>query len=287
MELSLKKVKKTIAEKGYLKLKNISHLTSVKKLEEKVLNRLNKPLYINRPKRMSNNLYIAKAVKGPQINLPHYLHKKILNKGYGHYKNYTNSITFNQPLLNFKECHSLVFNEKVMKYASIILGKPAKLGFVALSCLMDNKLPKNDINYLHTDDISNSKVVEKNRLVKFTIPISTNAKYHNEYHHLPISKLKLKNKIKQYSDLNEIPKILKNKIVSPKIKNVDGMFFDPDNFFHLAAKPKKKIRIILYVVYIKEGNYLVKKAKNLKIKKKEFLKLPNHFKQFAKFLKKV
>tara|TARA_B110000971_G_C19923520_1_gene460390 strand:- start:169 stop:528 length:360 start_codon:yes stop_codon:yes gene_type:complete len=117
--------------------------------------------------------------------------------------------------------------------------------------------------------------------------ISTNVKYHKEYHHLPISKLKLKNKIRQYSDLNEIPKILKNKIIYPKIKNVGEMFFDPDNFFHLAAKPKKNIRIVLHVVYIKEGNYLVKWVKNLKIKKKEFLELPNHFKQFLKFLKEV
>ena len=64
-------------------------------------------------------------------------------------------------------------------------------------------------------------------------------------------------------------------------------FFDPDNFFHLAKKPKKNLRIIIYIVFIKKGNYLEKKASNLKIFKKDYLKLSPKSKKFCEFIIKV
>ena len=87
--------------------------------------------------------------------------------------------------------------------------------------------------------------------------------------------------------VNELPKKLKSKIYSPKISNIDGIFFDPDNFFHLAKKPKGNLRIILYIVFIKKGNYLEKKAKELKMLKKDYLKLISKSKKFFNFLSKV
>ena len=152
---------------------------------------------------------------------------------------------------------------------------------------MKNNLPENCINFLHTDDHLNKKIIKKNKLVKLSIPISTKEKYHTEYTHLKINKFKIKNKIKQYSKVKEIPKNLKKKLISPKINNVDGIFFDPDNFFHLAKKPKKNLRIIIYIVFIKKGNYLEKKASNLKIFKKDYLKLSSKSKKFCEFISKV
>ena len=64
------------------------------------------------------------------------------------------------------------------------------------------------------------------------------------------------------------------------------MFFDPDNFFHNAEKPKK-LRLMLYLVYIKKNNYMISKTKKIKIKKKYFEKLDNSQKKFAKFLNKI
>ena len=72
-------------------------------------------------------------------------------------------------------------------------------------------------------------------------------------------------------------------IIIPKVQSQDILFFDPDNFLHKAKKPNK-LRIMLYIVYIKKNNYMIPKTRKIKIKKKHFSQLPNKQKKFAKFL---
>jgi len=285
--INYKRYEKKITKEGILILKGINNLNKIKTLEKKVLNKLNNHNLIKTPKKIDKKIYDPQEFRGPVSNLKFNLTKNQLKKGLNHYKNLTNSVTFKQPLLNFRETIDLVFNEKVIDLASKILRGRAKLGFVALSCLMKNNLPENCINFLHTDDHLNNKIIKKNKLLKLAIPISTHKKIHSEYTHLKLNKFKISNKIKQYSKVNELPGYLKRKITSPKITNIDGIFFDPDNFFHLAKKPKKNIRIILYVVFIKKGNYLEKKAKFLKILKKDYLKLSSKSKNFCELITKV
>ena len=45
-----------------------------------------------------------------------------------------------------------------------------KLGYIKLGIFFNNNLPKNCINFFHTDDYS-KKVDEKKNVCKFTIPI--------------------------------------------------------------------------------------------------------------------
>ena len=57
--------------------------------------------------------------------------------------------------------------------------------------------------------------------------------------------------LKKFIDLNYIKKgslpiKLKKYLKTPAIKKGDGIFFDPNNFLHLASKPSQ-LRIILYV----------------------------------------
>ena len=63
-------------------------------------------------------------------NLKFNLTKNQLKKGLNHYKKLTNSVTFKQPLLNFRETIDLVFNEKIIDLASKILKGRAMLGLL-------------------------------------------------------------------------------------------------------------------------------------------------------------
>ena len=76
---------------------------------------------------------------------------------------------------------------------------------------------------------------------------------------------------------------LKKKIILPKVYTKDILFFDPDNFLHKAKKPNK-LRIMLYIVFIKKNNYMISKTKKIKIKKKCYSLLTSKQKRFAKFL---
>ncbi len=278
---------KKFSNDGYLILKDINELKLIQKLEKKVISKLNKPNLIKPPKKIEKFLYSKKELRGPLNRLKYNLTRSTIEKGIKLYKNKTNAISFKQPIINFEECLDLILNDKVLDRVSAILGKNIRLGYVALSCQMNNKLEENDINFFHTDDHLNKSIVKKNKLIKLTIPISTHQKYHKDYTHLKIHKFKIKEKLNQYFSLKEIPKNLKKNVISPIVKNNDGLLFDPDNFYHLAKKPKKNIRIMLYVVFIKRGNYLEKKASDLKIYKKDFQKLNYKHQRFLELLTKI
>lgn len=278
---------KRFSKFGYHVLENINNIDLIKKLEKKIISKLDKPNLIKTPKIIKNNLYNEKDLRGPLGVLKYNLNKKIIKKGVKFYKNKTNAISFKQPLINFNECLELILNDKVLEKVSLILGKNIKLGYVALSCQMNNKLPENDINFFHTDDHLNTSIIKKNKLIKLTIPISTYKKIHRDYTHIKINKFKINNHLSQYFSLKEVPMSLKKKIISPKVRNIDGLLFDPDNFYHLARKPKRNIRIMLYIVFIKKGNYLERKAVELKVKKKDFKKLSNKHKKFLDLLTKI
>jgi hypothetical protein len=278
---------KKFSKNGYYVIKNINDFHLIKNLEKKVIFKLDKPNLIKTPKLIKSSLYTKKELRGPLGLLKYNLNKKIIKKGIKFYKNKTNAISFKQPLINFNECLELILNDKVLEKVSLLLGKNIKLGYVALSCQMNNKLEDNDINFFHTDDHLNKSIIKKNKLIKLTIPISTQEKIHRDYTHIRINKFKIKNRLSQYFSLKEVPSNLKKKIISPPVRNVDGLLFDPNNFYHLARKPKRNIRIMLYIVFIKKRNYLETKAADLKIKKKDFKKLKNKHKKFLDLLTKV
>ena len=284
----MQKINNQLAKKfskyGYHVIKNINNFELIKNLEKKIISKLDKPNIIKTPKIIKNSLYSKQDFRGPLGKLKHNLSKKLIRKGIKFYKHKTNAISFKQPLINFNECLELILNDKVLENVSLILGNNIRLGYVALSCQMNNKLEENDINFFHTDDHLNKSVIKKNKLIKLTIPISTHQKIHKDYTHLKINKFKINNHLNQYFSLKEMPSNLKKKVISPSVRNIDGLLFDPDNFYHLARKPKRSIRIMLYIVFIKKGNYLEKKASELRINKKDFKKLKKEHKKFLDLL---
>ena len=46
----------------------------------------------------------------------------------------------------------------------------------------------------------------------------------------------------------------KKKIIYPKLSLGDVILFDPNNFFHIANKPKDSIRVILYIEFLGPKN---------------------------------
>lgn len=90
----------------------------------------------------------------------------------------------------------------------------------------------------------------------------------------------------QYSKKKDFPKRFKIFFLKPNVKNQDAYFFDPDNFFHNAEKPKT-LRIMAYFVFGKKNSYLAKKSKLIKISKKYFNHLPQKFVNFGSLLKKT
>lgn len=275
---------KKISKNGYHVIKSINNIELIKNLEKKIISKLDKPNIIKTPKIIKDSLYTKKELRGPVVKLKYNLNKKLIKKGIKFYKNKTNAISFKQPLINFNECIELILNDKVLEKVSLILGNNIKLGYVALSCQMNNNLEENDINFFHTDDHLNKSIIKKNKLIKLTIPISTHQKIHKDYTHLKINKFKIKKDLSQYFSLKELPSNLKKKVISPYVRNVDGLLFDPNNFYHLARKPKRNIRLMLYIVFIKKGNYLEKRAAELKIYKKDFKILKKKHKKFLSLL---
>ena len=213
------------------------------------------------------------------------LSKNIIKKGYKYYSNFTNSVEFKDPLINFPEISKIVFNENVVQIAKNFLKANPYLGYVALRCHFNNNLPTNDFNLFHTDDRIKT-TNPKNRTLKILAPFHSVHKGQIEFRQIILNKKKFGSKEfykLQYSKFSELPRKLKKLLIRPKVFSGDAYFFDPDNFFHNADKPKK-LRIMLYITFVKKENYMIYKTKKIRIKKSLFNKLSNKQRSFGRYL---
>ncbi len=303
-EITPKNFIKSLENNGIAVIKNFLSKSFIDQIKKKVPKFLNKPRFIKTPSNVAaikqnniknNNLYwlpkkyhksyVGNQYKQPTGEIKQKLKKNILKSGYKTYSKYTNSVEFKDPLINFPEIQKIVFEEKLLDTAKKFLKSEPYLGYVAIRCHFKNNLPNIDFNLFHTD--GRNKITKKeNKLVKVLVPFHLKNKEKIEFNIIGLRRNKIKNKDYykyQYSKKSELPAYLKKKIIIPKVHSQDILFFDPDNFLHKAKKPNK-LRIMLYIVYIKKNNYMIPKTRKIKIKKKHFSQLPNKQKKFAKFL---
>lgn len=217
-----------------------------------------------------------KALKNPNGSLKVGLDENSIDQGYRYFYKLTNGVSYKDPLLKIRDLKKLVFKDKFIDLMTYLFQQKCYFGPLKLATFFKNKLPKNCINFFHTDDLS-FNVKKNSRSLKISIPLNVFKKKNTEYMHLPINKKKLTLK-KQYFEKDSLSSKLKKKIISPKIELGDILIFDPINFFHSAKKPNNKIRNILYLEFVIDK----KKSPNIKIFKKDFMLLSNKQKSFCK-----
>tara|TARA_B100000963_G_scaffold296990_1_gene268269 strand:+ start:1019 stop:1954 length:936 start_codon:yes stop_codon:yes gene_type:complete len=302
-----KEIKKVLNQKGICVAKNFLNKKKILKIRNKVKKKLNDFKALKAPrdikKTNENNIKLNRSkwlpkkyqqayredqFKQPTGDISYKVSQKILRKGFKFYSKFTNSVELKDPLIQIKEINEIIFNKKIYDIAKVFLNEEPFLGYIALRCHFKNNLPDTDFQFFHTDS-RNKITLKKDELLKFLIPFNLEKNEKNEFSQIIYKRNKIKNddfyKL-QYSKYSELPKYLKKKLISPLVKNGDGYFFDPENFFHNAKKPKK-LRIILYLVFVKKNNYMISKTKKIKIREKDYIKLNILQKRFVKFLKKI
>ena len=276
-----KKLQLQINEHGYFVVKKFF---SKKVIED--INRSVEKLILDKnnfypPRNISHYKNNKKALRNPNGSLKFGLDENSIDQGYKYFYKLTNGVSYKDPLLKIRDLKKLVFKDKFIDLMIYLFQKKCYFGPLKLSTFFKNKLPKNCINFFHTDDLS-FKVKKNSRSLKISIPLNVNNKKNTEYMHLPINKKKLNLK-KQYFEIDSLSYNLKKKIISPKIELGDIIVFDPTNFFHSAKKPNTRIRNILYLEFVIDK----KKSSNLKIFKKDFMSLSKKQKSFCQsFYKK-
>lgn len=255
---------------GYFLLKKFlpkSKLLTIRKKIFKVLEKDKNFLPIKNISKYSSKSKLLRAANGNlKINLNNSEAKMSLKS----ISKKTNNISIRDPLLKIEELNSIVFSSKIINLASKILNSNnIKLGYIKLGIFFHNKLPKNCINYFHTDDLS--KKVNKNKEVcKLSFSFLKSSEGVGEFGIIPIKKDKLKF-YKQYFTKDYLEKNIRNKIIFPKVSLGDSVIFDPNNFYHTANKPKKFIRIMFYVEFLGPKNKIL--FQNVKISKSVYNKL--------------
>jgi len=263
-------IKNEFKKNGFYILRNFFHKKKLDKLKNKIKSIIKNDKYYLPIKNISLYSENSNLLKGPNGNLKVNLDKIETAKGLDNISKKSNSISIRDPLINVKELNDIVFSDKLFKVASLVLGSSKiKLGYIKLGIFFNNKLPKNCINYFHTDDLS-KKIKKFNEVCKFAFTLSNNSYSKNEFGILPIKKNKLKF-YKQYFKESNLEKKLQKKLVYPYIKLGDVVLFDPNNFFHVANKPKKKLRIVFYVEFLGPNNKNL--FNNVKIENSIFKKL--------------
>ena len=284
---NIKKISKSIERNGISIIKKFVDKKSIFETSKKVEGILNKPHLLKIP----YNIKILKKdkhLRQPLRNLKLKLSPKILNKGYKYYSQFTNSIQIKNPLINLPNINETIFDERIINIAKYFLKSNPVIGYVAVGCQFKNKLVENDLNLFHVDDAL-TVTPKKSRLLKLLIPFHLRNKEKIEYRHLNMKKSKINGadfKKLQYSNESEIPKKFKKFIVKPKVLSRDMFLVDPDNFFHRVDKPRK-LRIMLYLVFVKKENYMLFKTRKIKIKKIFFENLSTSQKSFGRYLNLV
>jgi hypothetical protein len=275
-----------------IKKKSIKSLDKVNLLvtpsNVKEISKIKKSIDVSWLPKKYKKKFLRNEFQQPTGEIEKKLDNEILKKGFKHYRKFTNSVAFKNPLINFPEINEIVFNENLIKTAKKFLKAEPFLGYVAVRCHFKNNLPAIDFNLFHTD--SRVKITKsKDKVLKLTVPFHLTGKQKIEFNHILKKKTKMKADLfykLQYSNFSELPKNLRKKTINPNVLNGDALFFDPENFFHNASK-SDRFRIILYIVYIKKNNYMVPKTRKINIKKNYFKKLDNIQQNFAKFLNRV
>ncbi len=265
--------------KGFCVINNLFNKKTLFKIKKEILKKV----------KTKNNFFPVKDIKyyekinhnlrAPNGSLKKNLKNKDLNKGLSHIKYFTNSLSLKNPLINIKYLNNLIYEKRLFNIVNkIFKSKTFYLGYIKVGFFFNNQLPKNCINYFHTDDLKNRSSKDIST-IKFSIALNDEDKTKSEFGIIPINKNKLSIK-KQYFLKNEISKKISKKIIHPIISTGDAILFDPINFYHVANKPKKKPRIIIYIEFLRRSK---KKIYNkIKIKKNFYNKLTNENKKISK-----
>tara|TARA_A100000164_G_scaffold299339_1_gene274019 strand:- start:171 stop:1010 length:840 start_codon:yes stop_codon:yes gene_type:complete len=265
--------------RGFCVINNLFNKKILFKVKKEILKKV----------KTKNNFFPAKDIKyyekidynlrAPNGSLKKNLKKKDLKKGLSHIKGLTNSVSLRNPLINIKYLDNLIYEKKLFNIVNkIFRSKTFFLGYIKVGLFFNNKLPKNCINYFHTDDLKNKNSNDIST-IKFSVALNGEYKTKSEFGIIPVNKNKLSIK-KQYFLKNEINKTISKKIIHPIISSGDAILFDPINFYHVANKPKQKPRIIIYIEFLKRSK---KKIYNkIKIKKNFYNKLTEENKKISK-----
>lgn len=275
---SLSKIKEKFKNDGYCVLFNFFSQKKLGKIKKKIYDVIKDEKNYLPIKNIAAYSKNSRLLKGPNGKLKKNLKKFDIQKGLGNIAKKSNSISIRDPLINIMELNDIVFDNKLIKVASTILDSPKiKLGYIKLGVFFDNKLPKNCINFFHTDDLS-KKVSKQNKACKFSFTLSSSSMTKNEFGILPIKKNKLKF-YRQYFKTDFLSSDLQKKIIYPTLNLGDTVLFDPNNFFHVANKPKNNLRIIFYIEFFVSKNKFL--SSNVKIKKKIFQNLNENKKKLC------
>ena len=233
-------------------IKNLYSTSLINDIRNKVINALNNESNYLPIKNISAYKKNSKLLLGPNGKLKKNIRSFEIAKGLEYITKKTNSISIKDPLITIPELNRLVFSEKSLNIASkVFKSNNFKLGYIKLGVFFGNKLPKNCINYFHTDDLK-FNLKKKINVCKISISLNIKKTSLSEFGILPIPKQKNIIK-KQYFSINQLDKNYANKIIFPKISPGDGILFDPMNFFHVAKKPKEKMRIIFYIEFLRKN----------------------------------
>lgn len=276
---TLNKIKERFNNNGYYVLFNFFSKKKLGKIKKKIYEVIKDEKNYLPIKDIAAYSKNSRSLKGPNGKLIKNLKKFDIKKGLRNIAKKSNSISIRDPLINIMELNDIVFDNRLIKVASTILDSPKiKLGYIKLGVFFDNQLPRNCINYFHTDDLS-KKINKLNKSCKFSFTLSSNSKRKNEFGILPIKKNKLKF-YKQYFKAEFLSSELQKKIVYPSLNLGDAVLFDPNNFFHIANKPKNNLRIIFYIeFFVPKTKFL---SSNVKIKNKIFQNLDANKKKLCR-----
>lgn len=287
-------INRSLNKNGLTVIKSLIKTKDINNIKGKAKKLLNSPKYLGpafNVKLASQNKQMQSKLKGLARLINYKLSSGILRKGYKYYSKFTNSIEILNPLLNFSQLTNYIFHNDVIAVAKKYLKtKDPKILYVAMRVHFPNKILENDVNFYHCDDRS-FVTNNKNKLLKLLIPFHLKKGIKIEFNQLIISKNKMNISKKlfqslQYSKKEDFPKKFRKYFIKPKVRNQDAYFFNPDDFFHNAEKPKN-LRIMVYIVFGKSNSYLVRKAKLIKINIKYFKQLSVNQKKFGSLLKRV
>lgn len=287
-------INRSLNKNGLTVIKSLIKTKDINNIKKKAKKLLNSPKYLGpafNVKLASQNKQMQSKLKGLARLINYKLSSGILRKGYKYYSKFTNSIEILNPLLNFSQLTNYIFHNDVIAVAKKYLKtKDPKILYVAMRVHFPNKILENDVNFYHCDDRS-FVTNNKNKLLKLLIPFHLKKGIKIEFNQLIISKNKMNISKKlfqslQYSKKEDFPKKFRKYFIKPKVRNQDAYFFNPDDFFHNAEKPKN-LRIMVYIVFGKSNSYLVRKAKLIKINIKYFKQLSVNQKKFGSLLKRV
>ncbi len=274
-----KQLRDNFEKKGFIVLKNFFSKKVIDQINKKVNKLLNNKNNFYPPRDISFYKNKKRALRNPNGTLKISLNQSVIDKGYKYFSKFTNGVSYRDPLLKIDQIELLVFQKKLIKLMNFLFGKKCYIGSLKLASFFSNSLPKNCINFFHTDELTYSgKKNPKAYKISIALNLKNNSK--NHYMHLPINKKKLPFK-NQYFEKKNLDENLRKEIISPRIELGDIIIFDPSNFYHAANKPKNSVRNIFYIEFVTD----IKKISNLKIKKQKFIRLTSDQRKLSSFLR--